>query len=172
MRWLLMIAALGLSSCARVPTGIQPVAEVAVESYLGSWYEIARLDNKFEKGLSHVTADYSLNPEGSITVRNMGFSSITQKWEEAVGRAEFVDSPPSGRLRVSFQWPFYSSYIIFKLDPTYSVAYVAGGSKQYLWLLSRSPQIDPAVLADFKASAAGHGFDLSRLIIVNQEPLD
>ena len=172
MRYLILIGVFCLAACAGIPSGIQPVTPFSIESYLGTWYEIARLDHDFEEGLSHVTAEYSLNDDGSIKMRNLGFSSVTQKWEEMVGKANFVGDPRQGYLNVSFRWPFYSSYVIFKLNSDYSVAYVTGGSRRYLWLLARTQTVSAEILADFKATAEAEGFNLSKLVLVNQLPLD
>jgi apolipoprotein D and lipocalin family protein len=161
-----------LASCVSVPKGIEPVRDFSLKRYLGTWYEIARLDHRFEEGLSHVTAEYSLRNDGGLTVKNAGYSARNDRWQEAEGTAYFVEDPTTGYLKVSFQWPFYSSYVVFKLDDNYEYAYVTGNDRDYLWLLSRTPEVDAAVLADFKATAKTQGFNLDELIMVNQVPLD
>lgn len=167
-----ILLSLTLVSCAGVPKGIEPVRDFSVERYLGTWYEIARLDHKFEDGLSHVTAEYSLREDGGIKVKNIGYSAADDRWQEAEGKAYFVEDATTAHLKVSFQWPFYSSYVVFQLDDNYEYAYVTGNNRDYLWLLSRKPDVDAAVLADFKATAAARGFSLEDLIMVNQIPLD
>jgi apolipoprotein D and lipocalin family protein len=161
-----------LVSCVSVPDGIEPVRDFSVERYLGTWYEIARLDHKFERGLSHVAAEYTLMDEGGLKVKNTGYSAADDRWQEAEGKAYFVEDATTGYLKVSFQWPFYSSYVVFKLDDNYEYAYVTGNDRDYLWLLSRTPQVDADVLADFKSTAEAKGFNLDDLIMVNQIPLD
>lgn len=161
-----------LLSCVSVPKGIQPVQNFSVEQYLGTWYEIARLDHRFEEGLSNVTAEYSLRDDGGLTVKNMGYSARDDRWQEAEGKAYFVEDRTRGHLKVAFQWPFYSSYVIFKLGEDYEYAFVTGNDRDYLWLLSRTPSVDDAVLEDFKATARRKGFNLDDLIMVNQIPLD
>jgi len=105
-----------LAGCVGVPDGVKPVEKFQLERYLGKWYEIARLDHSFERGLSQVSAEYSLNAEGSVKVINRGFSDKDKKWKEAVGKAYFVKRPDQGFLKVSFFGPFYGSYIILELD--------------------------------------------------------
>lgn len=166
------ILPLMLMSCVSVPKGIEPVRNFSVERYLGTWYEIARLDHKFERGLSHVTAEYSLRPNGDIGVKNIGYSAAEDRWQEAEGKASFVKDESTGYFKVAFQWPFYSAYVVFKLDGNYEYAYVTGNDRDYLWLLSRTPQVDAKIMADFKTTAESNGFDIDNLIMVNQVPLD
>lgn len=166
------ILPLMLVSCVSVPKGIEPVRDFSVDRYLGTWYEIARLDHKFERGLSHVAAEYSANSDGSIKVKNTGYSAAEDRWEEAEGKASFVEEKTTGYLKVAFQWPFYSAYVVFKLDDNYEYAYVTGNDRDYLWLLSRTPQVDESVIEDFKTTAKAKGFNIEDLIMVNQVPLD
>lgn len=161
-----------LPACVSVPKGIQPISPFDVQRYLGAWYEIARLENSFEAGLTRVTADYSLLPDGTVQVKNVGFSPESGKWKEAIGKADFVNGENKAHLKVSFQWPFYSSYIVFKLDPNYRYAYVTGNDRDYLWLLSRTPSVSEEVLEDFKKTAQAQGFNLDDLVIVDHTPLD
>lgn len=161
-----------LASCVSVPRGIEPVKDFALDRYSGTWYEIARLDHKFEKGLSHVTAEYSLRDDGGVRVKNMGYSAAEDRWQETVGKAYFVKDEKTGHLKVSFQWPFYDSYIIFQLDDSYQHSYVTGNDRDTLWLLSRTPSVDDKVLQDFKNVAKQKGFDLDSLQLVSQVPLD
>lgn len=105
-----------LSGCVGIPEGIKPVENFQLERYLGTWHEIARLDHSFERGLSKVTADYSLREDGGINVVNRGFSADNNAWQEAQGKAYFVNEADKGHLKVSFFGPFYGSYIVFELD--------------------------------------------------------
>jgi apolipoprotein D and lipocalin family protein len=168
----LIVLPLLLSACVSVPKGIEPVQDFSVNRYLGTWYEIARLDHKFEQGLSHVTAEYSLRDDGGLVVKNSGYSARDDRWQETVGKAYFVEGATTGYLKVAFQWPFYGSYVVFKLGDDYEYAYVTGNDRDYLWLLSRTPDVDADILADFKATAKTQGFNLEDLILVNQIPLD
>jgi apolipoprotein D and lipocalin family protein len=159
-----------LFGCVKVPAGLAPVQDFELDRYLGRWYEIARLDHRFERGLENVSADYSLRPEGGISVTNQGYSAAEDKWKEAVGKAFFVGDEHEAHLKVSFFGPFYSSYIIFELDKkNYTHAFVSGANKSYLWLLARTPEIDESVSARFKARAEALGFDTSALIWVSHD---
>lgn len=157
-----------LAGCTGLPDGIDPVSELDVERYQGTWYEIARLDHSFEEGLSNVTAEYSVRDDGSIRVINRGYSEEEGKWEEAEGRAVFVEDEANGHLKVSFFGPFYASYVVFRLDEDYRFAYITGYDRDYLWFLSKTPIVDDEALEDFKDVASAKGFDLEELIIVDQ----
>ena len=157
-----------VAGCTGVPEGIEPVGNLDVERYEGTWYEIARLDHSFEEGLSNVTAEYSLQDDGSIRVINRGYSEEEGNWEEAEGRAVFVDEEANGHLKVSFFGPFYASYVVFSLDEDYRFAYITGYDRDYLWFLSRTPTVSAEALAQFKKAAADKGFDVDELIIVDQ----
>jgi apolipoprotein D and lipocalin family protein len=157
-----------LAGCTGTPEGIEPVSELDLERYKGTWYEIARLDHSFESGLSDVKAVYSSNPDGSVAVINRGYSEEDNEWQQADGRAVRVDKAPEGHLKVSFFGPFYASYVVFRLDESYQTAYVTGYNRDYLWLLSRTPKVDQDIINEFKAVAGDKGFDLSELIMVDQ----
>ncbi|NQX90015.1 MAG: lipocalin family protein [Halioglobus sp.] len=169
MRYLSALFIFLLISCTGTPAGINPVENFDLDRYLGDWYEIARLDHSFERGLDNVRASYSLNPDGSVKVINSGFSEKKKKWEEAVGEARFVDSENVGYLQVSFFGPFYASYVIFKLDKNYQYAYVTGHNRDFLWLLSRTPAVSESRKADFMSTVADLGFDADRIIFVKQD---
>ena len=157
-----------MAGCTGVPEGIDPVSDLNVERYQGTWYEIARLDHSFEEGLSNVTAEYTVQDDGSIRVINRGYSEEDGQWEEAEGRAVFVDDESDGHLKVSFFGPFYASYVVFELDEDYRYVYITGYDRDYLWFLSRSPTVDDDALAEFKQVAEEKGFDLDELIVVDQ----
>nr|WP_221275787.1 lipocalin family protein [Marinobacter oulmenensis] len=159
-----------LSACTGVPDGIEPVSGFDQSRYLGTWYEIARLDHSFEEGLSQVTAEYTLNDDGSIGVINRGYNAETGEWEEAEGRAVYVDDENTGHLKVSFFGPFYASYIVFGLDKDYHTAYITGYNRDYLWLMSRTPQVSDQTLSEFREIARTKGFDLDELILVDHSP--
>ena len=157
-------------TCAGVPTGLEPVTDFDVERYTGKWYEIARLDHSFERGLSRVTAEYSKSDSGDILVVNRGFDEKKKKWKAIEGRAVFVGSSRVGSLKVSFFGPFYGSYIIFELDKDdYEYAFVCGSKTSYLWLLSRTPEVDEKLLANFINKAKELGFETENLIYVDHK---
>lgn len=164
----LMACAVLLGGCLGKPAGIEPVHGFELDRYLGTWYEIARLDHSFERGLTRVTAEYSLRDDGGVRVVNRGFSDEANQWREAVGKAYFVEAPDVGYLKVSFFGPFYGSYVIFSLDPDYEYAFVAGPDTSYLWLLARAPVIRVDLLQRFMAQADALGFPTDRLILVDQ----
>ena len=101
------------TSCTSIPNGITPVKNFELEKYLGKWYEIARLDHPFERGLSDISATYSLREDGGVNVVNRGFSIEKQKWQDADGKAYFVDKTDEGHLKVSFFGPFYGQLYYF-----------------------------------------------------------
>lgn len=136
---ILLLATLLSSSCTQIPAGVTPVSPFSLEQYLGEWHEIARLDHSFERGLTEVSAHYSLRSDGGIKVINRGYNADDQQWEQAEGKAYFVTDNATGRLKVSFFGPFYGAYNIAKLEPDYSMALVIGPSLEYAWLLARSP---------------------------------
>ena len=157
-----------MTGCTGVPKGIEPVTGFDQQRYMGTWYEIARLDHSFEEGLSQVTAEYSLNNDGSIKVVNRGYNAEAGEWKEAEGRAVFVGDSNVGHLKVSFFGPFYASYVVFELDDQYTTAYITGYDRDYLWLMSRTPEVSDEVLEAFRAQAEAEGFELGELIVVEQ----
>lgn len=159
-----------LSGCLGMPNGVSPISDFKLESYLGRWYEVARLDHSFEAGLSSVTADYKLRDDGGISVINRGFSQSKNEWKEAEGKAYFVNEADEGYLKVSFFGPFYGSYVVFELEKeNYNYAFVSGPNNDYLWLLSRTPEVEPEVLEKFKIMSAERGFKTENLILVEHE---
>jgi apolipoprotein D and lipocalin family protein len=167
---LAMLMSILMSGCVKVPPGVTPVSEFNLNQYLGVWYEVARLDHSFERGLNNVTAEYSMRPGGGVTVKNRGFLVKRGEWRDAEGKAFFVNEPNVGHLKVSFFPPFYGSYVIFKLDQDYQYAFVCGDDTSYLWLLSRTPEPDQEILDDFESMARSRGFDTSKLIYVHHSP--
>jgi apolipoprotein D and lipocalin family protein len=162
-----------LPGCVKVPDGVSPVTEFNINLYLGKWYEIARLDHSFERGLQNVTADYSLRNDGGVNVVNRGYHPEKRKWKQAAGKAYFVDDKSKdGRLKVSFFGPFYGGYNIIILDPdAYSYSVVCGPDKSYLWILSRTPEMDPELLSGLVNQAKNLGFDTDSLIYVSHDPI-
>jgi len=158
------LVSLLLSACTSIPKGVTPVENFNLSKYQGKWYEIARLDHSFERGLEQVTAEYKLTPEGDVKVTNRGYSTEDKTWDEAIGKAKFVESTEIGFLKVSFFGPFYGSYVIFNLDEQYQHSFVAGPNTSYLWLLSRTPNPDKAVIDKFIEISEKLGFDTNSLI--------
>lgn len=170
MKILSLIMFVFLSGCVALPQNVQPVVNFKLERYLGQWYEVARLDHSFERGLSKVTADYSLRDDGGVRVLNRGYSAADQKWKEAEGKAYFVGQPDQGYLKVSFFGPFYGAYVIAELDhENYQYSLVSGPNTSYLWILSRTPTLDAATKDRLVKKAAALGFDTSKLIFVSQD---
>jgi apolipoprotein D and lipocalin family protein len=150
-----------------IPENVNPVDGFDVNRYLGTWYEIVRLDHSFEKGLEKVTAHYSLREDGGVRVINRGYDPRKKEWKEAQGRAYFVDSPTAGRLKVSFFGPFYGSYNIIALDKErYEYALVCGPNTSYLWILSRTPEMERGLLNLLIDKAKRWGFKTEDLIFV------
>ena len=159
-----------LSGCLGTPRHVTPVGDFELERYLGKWYEIARLDHSFERGLSQVTADYSLRDDGSVRVLNRGYDEKNNAWKEAEGKAYFVEESDKGYLKVSFFGPFYGSYVVFELDhENYQYSLVSGPDHSYLWILARTPQIKNDLLDTLIKKAAAAGFDTSQLIFVDHQ---
>lgn len=167
---LCIFAPLLLGGCVSAPPGVEPVENFELDRYLGKWFEIARLDHSFERGLHQVTANYSLRDDGGVRVINRGYSPEKGEWEEAEGKAYFVGEKDMGYLKVSFFGPFYGSYIVFELDqPGYEYAFISGPNTGYLWLLAREPTVDGAVIERFRARATELGFDLEDLVMVRHD---
>ena len=143
-------------------TDVTTVSNLALPRYLGRWYEIARIDNRFERGISNAFAEYSLNPNGTIKVVNSGVDIKTGRMKSAVGKAKTTSVP--GLLRVSFFWIFYSDYRVLAVDENYNWALVGGSSSKYLWILSRISKLSEEDMALIISEASRRGYDTSRLI--------
>ncbi len=171
LKLILSISFIFLTACTSAPQGITAVDDFNAERYLGKWHEIARLDHGFERGLTQVSAEYSLRDDGGIKVINRGYDAEKQEWQTAEGKAYFVEDADKGHLKVSFFGPFYGAYVIFKLDKAgYQYAYIAGPNRNYLWLLARQPQISNAQKQDFVIRAKDAGFATDQLIWLDSPP--
>ena len=145
------------------------VKELDIDRYLGRWYEIARYDHKFERGLEGVTASYSFREDGKIRVVNAGFrGSLDGPRSEAVGKARIPDPKVPARLKVSFFWFFYGDYYVLELDKDYQWALVGSSVDKYLWILSRSPRMDESLYGDLLDRLRKRGYDVEKLIKVKQ----
>ncbi len=168
MKATVIALALFLAGCVGIPEHVRPVDDFELGKYLGRWYEIARLDHSFERGLTRVTAEYSMRDDGGVRVLNRGYSEKDGVWKEAEGKAYFVERTDQGYLKVSFWGPFYGSYVVFELDREgYQYALVCGPNRSYLWLLARTPQIEQALKDSLIAKAAASGFETSKLVFVD-----
>ncbi|MDX2424249.1 MAG: lipocalin family protein [Amphritea sp.] len=166
---LMLMTTMLLTGCLGMPKSVTPVDQFELERYLGQWYEIARLDHSFERGLTQVSAEYTRRDDGGVAVLNRGFSAAKGEWQEAEGKAYFVNDSDQGYLKVSFFGPFYGSYVVFELDHEgYQYAFVSGPDTSYLWLLARTPEVQPEVMQKFMRMAKVRGFDTDAVIVVEQ----
>jgi apolipoprotein D and lipocalin family protein len=168
MRVIFLAGAVAACGCAGIPDNVTAVEGFELERYLGTWYEIARLDHSFERGLSHVSAVYCQTDGGGVSVVNRGYDAEAGEWSVATGTAYFVGEPNVARLKVSFFWPFYGGYNVIKLDKeAYAYALVCGPDRSYLWVLAREKELDPAVLQAIVAFAREKAFPVDDLIYVD-----
>lgn len=158
-----VLSVITLFSCKSIPPGVDAVKNFDKNRYLGKWYEIARIDFKFEKDLNNTTAEYSQLSNGKIRVLNSGFNYKRNIWKKAIGKAKFVEKSNVGMLKVSFFGPFYAGYNVIKIDNDYNYALVAGKNFNYLWILSRTPGIPDSIREEYLNFAHKAGFDTSRL---------
>lgn len=150
------------------PSDVKVVNNFELNRYLGTWYEVARLDHSFERGLEQVTANYSLREDGSVKVINRGFNPEKQKWQESEGKGYFTGPNTRAALKVSFFGPFYGGYNVIELDKDYQYALVCGPDKSYLWILSRTPTLSDGVKQKLLNTAQQYGFDTHQLVWVKQ----
>lgn len=153
-----------LTGCSKLTVDNSVVASFDLNRFLGSWYEIARFDHRFERGMEQTKANYVLREDGKVDVLNTGMKD--GEFSEAKGVAKLTDTP--ALLRVSFWGPFYSDYRIMLLDDNYQYALIGSGSDDYLWILSRTPQISDALKSKILAEAQRRGYDTNKLIWVKQ----
>ncbi len=173
MKFLSFILLLLLASGCSVapPEGVAPVTGFQLPRYLGTWYEVARLDHRFERGLEAVTAEYAMRDGGGVTVTNRGWNTADGEWDEARGKAFFTGTPDTASLKVSFFGPFYGGYHVLALDESaadYRYSMISGPDRGYLWILSRTPELDPDTLEALVEQARGLGFSVDGLIFVDQ----
>lgn len=164
-----LLASISLQACTSGTTDTGVVTDFDLDRYAGTWYEIARLDHRFERGLSNVIATYNQTSDGTIIVKNRGFNEEEGFWEEAVGTARFIDSETVGALEVSFFGPIYGAYNVIALDTdNYQYSLVAGPDLEYLWILSRTPELDSEITSSLVAQAQELGLPTDKLIFVDQ----
>lgn len=158
-----------VSSCDSIPENAKPVPNFKLERYLGTWYEIARFDYRFEKDLDNAVAQYSLDKNGNVAVLNSGYNYKTKEWKSAEGTAKFKSDKDIAALKVSFFGPFYAGYNVVAIDENYRYALVAGRNLNYLWILSREKTIPEEVKARYIEIAQSIGYDTTRLIWVKHD---
>lgn len=164
-----MALAFFLNSCSGIPKGAKAVSPFELDKYLGVWYEIARMDMRFEKDLNNVTATYTLNEDGTVKVNNQGYNYVTKEWKQAIGKAKFAGNTNEARLKVSFFGPFYAAYNVIALDENYQYALVVSSNLKYLWILSREKTIPEDVKTDYVAQAKNLGFAVEELVWVEHD---
>jgi apolipoprotein D and lipocalin family protein len=172
--FLLAFCSLTLAGCSTAPpAGVTPMSPFEINRYLGKWYEIARLDHSFERGMSDVNATYLLQNDGSVKVINRGYDTQKQAWKEAIGRALFIGDSNTASLKVSFFGPFYGGYHVVALDrENYRWSLVAGPDRDYLWLLARDKQLPVDVKEQLVSQARALGFATDKLIWVDHQRTD
>ena len=164
------IMLLGLFSCKHAEIVTTTVKELDIERYMGPWYEIARFDHSFERGLVGCMANYELQSDGKVKVTNTGYrKSLDGKFKESVGKAYRPDDNAPGKLKVSFFLNFYSDYNVLELSPDYRYALIGSKTDRYLWILSRTPRLSPDELEFLLSSAKARGYDTTKLIWVEQK---
>lgn len=157
------------ASCVSIPQGVTAVSSFEKAKYLGKWYEIARFDFRFEKGLNNTTAEYSLNSNGTIKVVNRGYDYEKKIWKESIGKAKFVGNDSNAMLKVSFFGPFYAGYNVIAIDPEYKYALVSGSSFDYLWILSREKSIPADIKSLYLEKAEKLGYKVSNLLWIEHD---
>jgi len=157
------------TSCVSIPKGVTAVSSFEKSKYLGKWYEIARFDFRFEKGLNNTTAEYSLNSNGTIKVVNRGYDYEKKIWKESIGKAKFVGNDSIAMLKVSFFGPFYAGYNVIAIDPEYKYALVSGSSFDYLWILSREKSIPADIKSLYLEKAEKLGYKVSNLLWIEHD---
>jgi len=165
----LFVLSLAFTGCSddKKPQKVTAVSHFKLPDYLGTWYEVARLDHHFEKGMEGISATYSMREDGGVKVLNKGYKTQEKEWSEAEGKAYFVQANDQGFLKVSFFGPFYGSYIVMDTDyKTYTM--ISGPDLSYFWILSRTPTLDKKILDRLLAKAKEAGFDTSKLIYPDQ----
>lgn len=169
-----LVALLGLGACASgPPAGVSAVTPFDIQRYAGRWYEIARLDHSFERGLCDVTANYRLRPDGDVEVINRGYDIQRNEWRELTGRAVFIGDTNRGSLKVSFFWPFYGGYHVAALDrQNYRWALVIGPSRDYFWILAREKTLPKETMEDLLKQASALGIATEKLIRVEHTRAD
>jgi len=159
---------ISLNSC-KTYKELSTVKEVDINKYLGTWYEIARLPNSFEKNMKCVTATYSLKDNGKIKVVNKGYLTTKNKYKSATGTAWVPDSKFPGQLKVSFFGPFAGNYYIVELDKDYQYVLIGEPSRKYLWILARTPELDINIYENLINIAKNKGFAVENILKIKHD---
>ncbi len=169
MKYFILLIAFVLTSCTGIPEGLVAIDGFEINRYLGTWYEVARLDHRFERGLENISANYSLRADGGVNVLNKGWDTQANEYRQALGKAYFVEQTNKGMLEVSFFGPFYGAYNIIELDKKdYSYAMITGPDRSFFWILSRTKQLPESTMQALLEKAKAFGFDTNHLIFVKQ----
>lgn len=164
-----LVLMLFLSACTGIPQGVEPVTPFDIQRYKGEWYEVMRLDHRFERNLSNVTARYTVRDDGTVGVINRGYDRKECRWKDIEGRAKFLQKPDVASLSVSFFGPFAGGYHVFALDQKhYDWAAVSGPTRDYLWILARKPNLPKTTREQLVQKARDLGFPVNELILVDQ----
>jgi len=164
-----IVSLFAANSCSTIPKGATAVKPFDKQKYLGKWYEIARLDFRFERNMNNTTANYSANSDGSIKVDNRGYNFEKKEWKQAIGKAKFVGNEDIAMLKVSFFGPFYSGYNVIAIDDDYKYALIAGKNLSYLWILSRETTIPDDIKQNYLKIAQDLGYKTVNLIWVEHD---
>lgn len=165
-----VIASMACSQSSLKMKHTETVKHLDINRYMGRWYEIARFDHRFERGMQGVTANYRLLPNGMVEVVNSGYQdSLTGKFKQVKGKAKQPDANDPGKLKVSFFLWFYADYNVLELDDNYQYALIGSSSDKYLWILSRTPQLRQEILEMLLQKARLLGYDIGKLIFVEQK---
>ena len=162
-----ILSIIALSGCSTT-SDLKVVEDFDLKRYMGTWYEVARFNHRFEQGLSSVSATYSLNGNETVKVVNRGYNIDKQSWETIEGIAKPKENNGLGWLKVSFFRPFWASYKVLYIDDEYTKVLIGGPTYDYLWILVRDPALPEDQWTDLIDKARALGYDTDRLIHVNQ----
>jgi len=163
------MSSLALALAWMLTTAAEPTAQLDLDRYLGTWFEIARFDHRFERGCAGVTARYSKTPKGDIEVLNRCLKGgLSGKEKTVSGRAWVPDPADPGKLKVQFFWPFRSDYWVLDVAPDYTWALVGDSDKSSCWIMSRTPQISQELYNELVKKLQARGYDTSKLLRVEQ----
>lgn len=162
----MILALAGCQSANNPNINNTTVQSLDIPRFMGKWYEIARYEHRFEKGMTHVSATYTLQDDGKINVVNKGLKDGKPK--QATGHAKQPDPQNPGKLKVSFFLWFYSDYYVLDIAPDYSYVLVGSSSDKYLWIMSRTPALPHTTLTQLLQQLRQRGYDTNRLVYVDQ----
>ncbi len=142
---------------------LETVKQVDVKRYMGKWYEIASFPQSFQKGCACTTAEYELLENGKVKVLNCCYLPEKDKMKTAEGKAWITDKNTNAKLKVQFFWPFSGKYWIIDLADDYSYAVVGHPNREYLWILSRTPEMATETYNAIIKKVSAKGFDTTML---------